>query len=374
MGQQKNMSEKRDSRSPAEGSEGGEKVSRRSGRPKLGTYTIHDIAALAGVSSITVSRYFNAPEKVSEKVRERLRGIIAETGYVPSKMAGQLASARSQIVGAIMQNTASVTFADLVKGMSYGFEESGLQLLLANADYQQMLEERALRALSGWHPAGMILTRNDHTADAEALLLAMRCPVVESWAVVPDRPFHQVGFPHPEVGIELTRHFLEQGAKRIRFALRAATHDFRAQQRAEGYAHTMRAAGLMPDIDRAVSTDEYEAGSEAIRKFAREPQATRPQAIIFATDNMAAGAMLLAPQLGLTLPADCAVAGFGDAPLAARLVPDLTTMRPEPYTIGQTAARVMLDLIANPDQRACPQAHIVPCRLIVRSSSSLRRT
>ena len=63
---------------------------------------------MAGVSSITVSRYFNAPEKVSPLVRDRLRQIILETGYVPSQMAGRLASAESRVVGAVSRPSASV--------------------------------------------------------------------------------------------------------------------------------------------------------------------------------------------------------------------------------------------------------------------------
>ncbi len=341
----------------------------RAGRRKLGTHTIHDIAALAGVSSITVSRFFNEPAKVSATLRDRLGAIIQETGYVPSQMAGQLASARSRVVGAIMQNTASITFADLVRGMTYGLEESGLQLLLANADYSREREEHALRTFLGWHPSALILTRDDHTEPANALLGAARWPIVETWGLVPGRPFHQVGFPHAHVGVELATLFLNQGASRIRFALRSAMQDFRAQQRAQGYADTMREAGHVPDIQQADAGDEFEAGAQVMARFAREPRATRPQAIIFASDNMAAGAILEAPALGLQLPRDCAVAGFGDAPLAARLRPSLTTLRPEPYTIGLTAARVVLALLAHPDE--APQQHVVPCRLIVRDSSHL---
>lgn len=345
----------------------------RTPRRKLATHTIHDVAALAGVSSITVSRYFNAPDKVSEPVRERLREIIASTGYVPSQVAGRLASAQSRVVGAVMQNTASATFADLVKGMTDGFGETGLQLLLANTDYSQALEERAIRAFVGWHPSALIVTRDDHTPDSEALLRAVRAPVVETWGVVPGRPFHQVGFPHAQVGVDLARHFIDQGARRIRFALRAATQDFRALQRSMGYASAMRDAGLAPDIVTSGSTDEFEAGAEMLQRFVHEPVRSRPQAIIFASDHMAAGAILLAPQLGIALPRQCAVAGFGDAAIAARLHPALTTVRPAPYEIGLTAARVVLDLMARPRVDEPPQTHLVPCRLVVRQSSSLRR-
>ncbi|MDH5858701.1 LacI family DNA-binding transcriptional regulator [Lampropedia aestuarii] len=344
----------------------------RTPRRKQGTHTIHDVAAIAGVSSITVSRYFNAPEKVSASVRERLRQIIVETGYVPNQMAGRLASAESRLVGAVMQNTASLTFAALVKGMSDGFDDEGMQLLLANTDYSDLREERAIRSFIGWHPSALILTRDDHTPDAEALLLAARHPIVETWGVVKDRPFHQVGFPHSEVGTLLTEHFLAQGATRIRFALRQAPQDFRAQQRAEGYVQTMRMAGLQADVDNAQCEDEYEAGAQTIDRFAQEPLAQRPQAIIFASDTMGVGAVLRAPVHGLRFPADVGIAGFGDAPISARLSPALTSVRPKPYEIGLKAAQLIKALKAEKRSVAEPSTQIVPCELIVRESSRLQ--
>jgi LacI family gluconate utilization system Gnt-I transcriptional repressor len=348
----------------------------RAPRRKLVTHTIHDVAALADVSSITVSRYFNAPDKVSQAVRERLREVIAATGYVPSQVAGRLASGQARVVGAVMQNTASTTFADLVRGMTDGFDTAGLQLLLANTDYSQQLEERAVRAFAGWHPSALIVTRDDHTPDTEALLRAVRAPVVETWGVVPGRPFHQVGFPHDQVGVELAQHFIERGAKRIRFAMRPVSQDFRAQQRAMGYAAAMREAGLKIDIVTTTeAADEFEAGAEVMRRLRQEPRRTRAQAIVFANDSMAAGAILQAPSLGLQLPGDCAVSGFGDAPIAAHLHPALTTMRPAPYDIGMKAARLVLDLMAQgPQDEPIPrQLHVVPCRLVVRDSSRIGR-
>ncbi|WP_088603777.1 LacI family DNA-binding transcriptional regulator [Candidimonas nitroreducens] len=346
--------------------------SRRASRRKAGTRTIRDVAALAGVSSITVSRYFNSPEKVSEAVRERLREIIERIGYVPSQVAGGLASGRGRVVCAVMQNIASATFADLVKGMTDELQASGLQLLLANARYSRSLEEDAIRAFVGWHPSALILTRDDHTPAAEAMLGALNIPIVEAWGFVDGRPFHQVGFPHAEAGTELARHFLEQGAKRVRFVLPFAEEDFRATQRAEGYARAMAAAGLAPDVRRADASDDYEAGAREIAALKAGPRDTRPQAIIFTNDYMAAGAILHAADCGVRLPADCAIAGFGGAGIAASLKPALTTLRPGRYEIGQQAARTVLRLLAaSPEPEPVASRTLVPCELLVRESSKV---
>lgn len=346
----------------------------RAPRRKAGTHTIHDVAALAGVSAITVSRYFNAPEKVSAAARERLKEIVDRLGYVPSQMAGGLAAGRGRVVCAVMQNIASSTFADLVNGMTDELKASGLQLLLANAQYSRELEESAIRTFAGWHPSALILTRDDHTPAAEAMLQALHIPVVEAWGLVEGRPFHQVGFPHPEAGVQLAEHFLAQGATRIRFVLPRASQDFRAEQRAAGYRQAMQAAGLPPDVAVAEVDDDYEAGARVMAAHAAQAPAARPQALIFANDNMAAGAILEAPSLGLALPRDAAIAGFGDAPISVRLRPALTTLRPARYEIGQQAARRVLGLLAGArDEAAVATRTLVPCTLVVRDSSRIGR-
>ena len=349
-----------------------QKQQSRTSRRKAGSHTIHDVAALAGVSSITVSRYFNSPEKVSANLRERLKEIIDSIGYVPSQVAGGLASGHGRVVCAVMQNIASATFADLVKGMTDELQASGLQLLLANAQYSQGLEEQAIRTCVGWHPTALILTRHDHTPAAEAMLRALRIPVVEAWGLVQGRPFHQVGFPHRETGAILARHFLAQGARRIQFVMCDSSEDFRARQRAQGYTDAMTSSGLAADVRIVPTTDEFEAGAMAIATLAGLPRQSRPQALVFANDNLAAGAILHAPECGLVLPRDCAVAGFGDAAISARLRPALTTLRPARYEIGQHAARTVLSqLAAGAGNEGETVQELLPCELIVRESSRL---
>ncbi|WP_144640514.1 LacI family DNA-binding transcriptional regulator [Bordetella genomosp. 13] len=339
-------------------------------RPKLGHYTIHDVAALAGVSSVTASRYFNAPHKVSEKLRERIGAVVAETGYMPSQVARRLASTQGGPVGAVMQNVSSPTFAQMVRGMSDTLDQQNLQLLLANSEYSMENEARAIRAFVGWHPSGLVLTRGDHDPAIEVLLRTLRVPIVEAWEILEDRPYHQVGFAQHEVGRMLAEHFLQQGARRIRFALGGASRDTRAGRRAQGYVQAMRHAGLTPDVAYVDDTEDYAAGIAHIARLAQESPADRPQAIVFAHDHLAIGALLRARAMGLSLPRDCAVAGFGDVPLAGLVEPGLTTVRTRPYEIGRQAAAALLAAMQAPAAAHLPPGvHRVDCELVVRDSS-----
>jgi LacI family gluconate utilization system Gnt-I transcriptional repressor len=345
---------------------------RRSARPKLLATTNRDIAKLAKVSVVTVSRYFNSPAQVSEELRERLRGIIEQTGYVPSQVAKRLASSEGGVVGAVMQNIGSPTFARVVQGITEVLERNALQLLLASSDYMQDAEARAIRTFLGWHPSALILTRGDHAPDIEALLRGTRIPVVEAWDMVDDRPFHQVGFRQQDAGALAARHFIEQGVRRARFVLPASAQDIRSTRRGEGFLQAMRSAGLEAEAVRAEDSDDFRAGEAAIAAYARESKASRPRALAFANDNMAVAAILRASSFGVQVPGDCAVAGFGDAPVAAILSPSLTTVRPDPHEIGRAAANAVLDLLRQaPGDRTTVLRHEVPCSLVVRASTRI---
>ncbi|CAM3623261.1 HTH lacI-type domain-containing protein [Bordetella sputigena] len=344
------------------------------GRRKISTHTIHDVAAIAGVASITVSRYFNTPDKVSPARRARIEAAIAQTGFVPSQAAMGLASARSKVVCAVIPSIANSVFSETVQGMSDVLRSSGYQLLLASSNYSTAEEESAVRAFAGWRPAGMILTGPLHSAQVDAMLRAAAFPVVETWDVRPNRPFHQVGFSHEQVGYDQAMHLIEQGARRIRFIKTGLPEDFRAQQRALGYVRAMETKGLKAEVETPAETDPFEAGAAAMARFAATSPRTRPKAIIFANDNMAAGAILAAPACGLSLPADCAIVGFGDFPIAKRLTPALTTVHPGRYEIGATAASLVLRLIEGADgdrKPPEPQSHHIATRFLVRASSSM---
>lgn len=345
----------------------------RAPRPRSGTYTVHDVAALAGVSSVTVSRYFNEPHRVSEALREKLARVIEQTGYVPNQVARILATNQGGVVGAVMQNVTSPTFADMVRGMMDVAERNGLQLLLANSNFSRESEARALRTFAGWRPRALIVTRSDHAPEADALLSTLKIPIVEAWEVHAGRPFHQVGFSQLLVGRMLAAHFIAQGATRIRFVLNGLTEDGRAIRRSEGYAKAMRDAGLATDIWRASATDDVEAGREAMAAIAALPPEERPRAVIFANDNMAITAILRAPAHGLSIPGDLAIAGFGDTPLGAVTAPSLTTVRPDSYAIGSRALEIVVASLRDGATQTVPQVQELDCMLVVRDSSRVAR-
>ncbi|QXI28770.1 LacI family DNA-binding transcriptional regulator [Pseudomonas vanderleydeniana] len=337
-------------------------------RRGAGRVTLNTVAKEAGVSAITVSRYFNNPEQVSPERRERIAQVVAELGYVPNLVAGGLASARGRIVAMVIPNISGPIFANTIQGFSDTLNRHGYQLLLASSYFSAEQEESAVRAFLGWSPAALVLTSRFHSAGTEKMIAEADIPVVETWDYQPQRGPLQIGFSHHEVGVSAARYLHGKGYRRIAFVQNSATGDFSALERRDGYAATVRELGLEPWVFvPQAGLAPFEAGKQAMQALMSE--ATRPDAIIFANDNLAAGGLLAGQRAGLKIPEDCAVLGFGDYPFAEMLLPSLSTIKPPALEIGVLAATRVLESLGVLPVDDVQRLNLLTCQLIERESA-----
>src|SRR5215469_6775502 len=130
----------------------------RRSRRTSGAVTLHDVARLAGVAPITASRAVNTPSQVSKEVLEKVRDAIARTGYVPNRLAGGLASARSRLVAAVVPTISGPVFQNTVQALTQTLADSGYQLMLGQSGYENNREDALLDAIIGRRPDGIVLT------------------------------------------------------------------------------------------------------------------------------------------------------------------------------------------------------------------------
>jgi LacI family transcriptional regulator, gluconate utilization system Gnt-I transcriptional repressor len=338
-------------------------------RRGAGRVTLDTVARQAGVSAITVSRYFNQPEQVSPERRERIAAVVAELGYVPNLVAGGLASARGRIVAMVIPNISGPIFANTIQGFSDTLSRHGYQLLLASSYFSAEQEESAVRAFLGWSPAALVLTSRFHSAATEKMIADADIPVVETWDYVPEREPLQIGFSHYAVGVTAARYLHAQGYRRIAFVHNSVAGDFSAMERGEGFAATLSELGVQPwTFAPDAGLAPFEAGKQAMQVLMSH--ATPPDGIFFANDNLAAGGLLAGQRAGLRIPEDCAVLGFGDYPFAEMLLPSLSTIKPPALEIGVLAAtRVLESLGVLPLEDEVQRLNLLDCRLIERESS-----
>lgn len=334
----------------------GRRVRRGHGRP-----TLHEVSVAAGVTRITVSRFLREPDLVSTGTAARIRRAIADTGYVPNRQAGQLASGRSRIVVALIPNVGHSIFAETIQGLADGLHGSGLELMVAATGYSAEREAQQLRALLGWSPAAIIVTGRRRQAEAVAMLSAVQragTPVIEIWDRAPedaapadDAGFAQIGFSHHAVGRAMAMHLLERGHRRLAYVDSGVAEDFRAHDRGEGFAACARAAGASVTVLQAAAVEVYDAGRALLARLRGEGGAP-VSAAAFANDAVACGTLMEAIERGVAVPCELALLGFGDLPIGRQLRPALSSVRPPRREIGLAAAQALRQSLARDEPPA----------------------
>jgi LacI family gluconate utilization system Gnt-I transcriptional repressor len=302
-----------------------------------------DVATRVGVSAITVSRAFKAPDKVTPDLKARIEAVANELGFVPNRAASALASARSMNVAVLIPSLTNAVFVDTVASINAVLRPRDYQILIGVSDYSAEEEERLLRAYLQYMPDGVLMTGLDHTAETWALLKRWKVPTVHMMELSTAADINCVGFSQEAAGQALTDHLLARGCRRIAYV--GAQMDPRTLARCQGYRRALTRAGLYdPGRELLVPTpSSIGLGGELLeRLLAQVPDV---DAAFFCNDDLAQGALYRCARLGIAVPDRIAVAGFNDLPASAWTVPTLTTINTPRRIIGREAAAMLLALI-----------------------------
>jgi LacI family transcriptional regulator, gluconate utilization system Gnt-I transcriptional repressor len=312
--------------------------SRRSRRGS-GAITVRDVARLAGVAPITVSRVLNTPAQVSPDVRQKVLEVIQKTGYVPNRMAGGLASSRSRLIAAVVPSTVMSVFMPTIEALNETLFDAGYQLMLGQSDYSVEREEALLEAIVGRRPDGIFLTGILRPSQGRTRLLASGIPVVETWDLTPTPIDMLVGFSHADIGREVARFLIDKGRRKLAL-IRA--EDERAERRASAFAEAVKRAGLgAVETVNVGASRSLRSGRDALGRLLE--QAPDVDAIFCSSDLLALGVATEARVRGIHIPDDLALMGFGDVSFAADMAPALSTVRINGAEMGRLAARCLID-------------------------------
>ena len=300
--------------------------------------TLIDVARVAGVSPITVSRALNRPEIVSEAAREKVLAAVQATGYVPNLLAGGLASNRSRLVALFVPTIVHSIFAETVQALMARLSQAGYQTLLGLTGYSAEQEEQLLAAVLGRKPDGIVLTGTLHTAASRQRLAQAGIPVVESWDLGEDPLDMQVGFSHEAVGRAQAEHLHARGYRR--FAV-VSVDDPRALRRCRSLVARLAELGLAePPLEILPAPALVESGRAGLRQLLARDEAF--DVVVCSSDTVAQGVMAEAASRGLRLPEDLAVLGFGNLSSAAQMHPALSSVSVEGDRMGTLAAEALL--------------------------------
>lgn len=336
---------------------------------------IDEVARIAGVSPITVSRALRQPEKVAEDKRRRIQAAIEQTGYAPNQDAIRLraggrpavvsasASAASTLVAAFVSNIANPQFSRAVRACAEVLEPAGYRLMMGETAYSYARETAMIQSLRDLRPAAVLFTGVIELEENREALRALGVPVMETWAYPQDPIDMLVGFSNFDGGRLVGEHFGERGYRHVAYVGRGGG---RGVLRLQGFKEGLAKHGLRPAAELSV---EGPAGlAEGRKAMAGLLEQGEPlDAAFFGNDLLAIGALFEARRRGLAVPGDLAVAGFGDIELAEALEPGLTTVRIDSDDIGRRAGQMLLTRLGG----GMPERGIelVELSLVVRASA-----
>ncbi|WP_045858246.1 LacI family DNA-binding transcriptional regulator [Teredinibacter purpureus] len=313
-----------------------------------------DVAELAGVSAITVSRVINRPEKVSAVVKQKVFSAIDSLGYIPNHSASALASSRSGVIGVVIPSLSNSVFNDVLKGIYEVTGPTGYHVVLADSHYSPLEEERMVRTLLGQSPEAMIITGGNQTELTRNMLLGAGIPIVQIMESVDEPIDMNVGFSHREAAFEVVSKIVAAGYTKLGFL--GARMDSRAQQRLQGYRNAMEAQGLFND-DWVMTTPRPSSiamGGELFTSLMAKSEG-ECNAVFCVNDDLALGTLFECQRMYISVPDKMAICGFNDIEASALVNPPLSSVRVPRYDMGVTAAQMALRVLSDDDNSAAEQ-------------------
>lgn len=326
--------------------------------------TLNDVAKAAGVSTATVSRCLNSPERVIEKTRERVMHAVESLGYTPNFAARVMAAKRSFTIGAIIPTMDNAIFARGLQEFQDQLRESGYTLLVSSSAYDPKVEHEQIRTLVARGADGLLLIGHARDAEVYAYLEKHQIPSLVAWSYDPHMHPPSVGFGNAAAMGELAQSVISVGHRRIAMISGITQGNDRAQARVEGVRKAMADNGLDANALTLIETSyEIDKGAEAFGQLMA--QSPRPTVVMCGNDVLAVGALRQAEKLGIQIPEQVSVTGFDDIELAEIVTPALTTVHVPHREMGRKAAR---ELIAMVEGKSEGRSLCIDTRLVNRGS------
>ena len=304
--------------------------------------TIDDVAARAGVSIKTVSRVINREANVRPDTARRVHEAIRELRYRPNLAARNLASPQAYLVNVLYDNPSDSYMVGVLNGVLAACEIAHYGMLLTHCDITSpRLLDHVHETVTQHRASGLVLT--PPLCDHAPLIAALDTDGIDYVSIDPrdqrdDRPF--VAIDDRRASRQLTDHLLGRGHRRIGFIRGHPLHGA-AARRFEGFRDAHREHGVPVDERLVVGgLFSFESGIEGGRQLLHLRE--RPTAIFASNDDMAAGVLHVAQEMGIDVPGKLSVAGFDDTPVARYVYPSLTTIRQPIRAMAQGAVDCLI--------------------------------
>jgi LacI family gluconate utilization system Gnt-I transcriptional repressor len=329
--------------------------------------TLKDVAELSGVSVISASRVMSGGPNISENLRRKVEVAAKSLGYQRNRIAGSLRAKTSDLVSVIVPSMSNNVFPNIIDGLSESLQDTQLRLVLGMTQYSDVKEEDILRDMLSWKPAAVVLAGLEHSAQTRALLATYNGPIIEVMDTDGEATDIAVGVSQIAAGQLIARHFTARGYRNVGYIGAWGERPVRSRKRRLAFEAELKKLG---NPIKAVQICE-EASSLMVGAHEMErllAQNRKLDAVFFANDDLAMGALLYCQKKKIAVPQDVAIAGFNGMEMAQMISPCLTTLRTPRYDMGRIAGEMLCQRIAGTLERK-QFIHELPIELLLGETS-----
>ncbi len=329
--------------------------------------TISDVAKLAGVSTMTVSRVINNSGYIGQATRERVERAIAQLDYVPNALARGLRFKQTKTIALIITDITNPFFTTVARGVEDAANEQGFSVIFCNTDESESEESEYLNMLLQKQVDGILLVPARSSSESISLLQSRSVPTVLLDRRVPGVRADSVLGDSEDGAYQLMRYLLDQGHRRIA-VLNGPRAVSTAADRVVGYRRAMAEFGVPVDESLIFYDSFSQAGGDRMARQALEVT-PRPTALFAGNNFIAVGAFGALRAAGVRVPEEMSLVAFDDLAVPLAMDPFLTVVAQPAYEMGRRATELLLDRLAEeaPDE---PREIVFPVSLVVRRSST----
>ena len=326
--------------------------------------TAQDVALRAGVSQSAVSRVFTEGASVSPKTEEKVREAAAELGYRPNVLARSLITGRSRLIGLVVAYLDNQFYTKVLENLSSALQREGYHVLIFMTSQTDDNLEEILEQILDYQVDGIIAASVDLSSALAAKCQSAGIPVVLFNRNQDDERLSAVTSDNIS-GARKVADFLVAGGHKTFGYIAGREGSSTQRDREAGFCDGLRNAGFEL-CAREVGNYQFETARKAGFSMFSKPD--YPEAVFVAGDHMAIAVMdVIRFELGLRVPEDVSVVGYGDAPPASWPAYNLTTVR---QSADEMVAETVGTLLAQIEDRgATPRRIALDGPLVIRESA-----
>lgn len=324
--------------------------------------TVADVARLAGVSAMTVSRVINHQAKVADATRDRVLAAMHKLDYRPNLLAQGLASGRSRTIGVLTEDTTLWGPSAALHGIEQAAHARGYAVTISHlAESGPDAVARGANLLRSRSCDGVVLVQPRITANSGPLPPGLPPMVAIHAGLLGDYPL--IGVDQGLGARMATEHLLGLGHRTVHL-LAGPDNWYESRERERGWHRALVDAGApVPQVVRGDWSPR--SGYQAAAALLDQPEVT---ALFCGNDEMALGLLHAVAERGMRCPEQLSIVGFDDFPGAEFFWPSLTTIRQDFDEIGRLSVGLLLDMIES-SQVTADHITLEPT-LVIRSSTA----